>query len=302
MQFKPNSERVHKFLTEELTIRAAAVIATQVVEDMRKIQDTYPIATVALGRAMVGSLLMASQLKENQELSLYFQGNGPLNRIFSEATFEGKIRAYITNPHFMMESEGEGIQVGPAVGIGLLTVTHNLPNNDTPHRGTVIIRTGEIGDDLAFYLEQSHQIPSVVALGVSVDAFGRVTAAGGVLIELMPGASEEAIAKLEERVKQAPSISKRILEGATAQDLITDYLKDFKITEMDHPHPIEYSCRCTIQRVTRSLSLLGLKEIDEIMEEAKPLAVACEFCGREYSITKQHLEKLRSEMYKESLN
>lgn len=297
-----NSQRVHKFLTEDLTVRAAAVVATQVVEEMRSIQNSYPIATVAMGRSMVGALLMASHLKQGQELSLYFQGNGPLGRVFAEASYEGQVRSYCNLPQFQAPIQGDKIVIGPAVGIGLLTVTHHLPTGDQPHRGTVIIRTGEIGDDIAFYLHQSFQIPSVVALGVHVNAYGRVEAAGGVLIELMPGSTEETIAKIESRVAQAPSISKRILEGATAEDLVRDYLSDFKLIELEHDYPIAYHCRCTYERVVRSVMLLGLEEVDDIIAEKKPLEVNCEFCGRRYEVTEADLAKLRQDLYKLSLN
>lgn len=303
----PNSgsERVHKYLTRDLTVRAAAVIATKVVDEMRSIQNTYPIPTVAIGRSMVGALLMASHLKNNQELSLYFQGNGPLGRVFAEANYEGQVRGYCNQPRLQAPVEGE-IQVGPAIGIGLLTVTHHLPTGDTPHRGTVIIRTGEIGDDLAFYLEQSHQIPSVVALGVHVNAYGKVEAAGGILIEVMPGHSEDVIAKIETRVKSAPSISKRILEGASVEDLVRDYLGDFELMELDHPYPTRYHCRCSYERVLRSVSLFGIEELDEIIEESKaekrPVEVTCEFCGRRYDVLAEDLERLRQDLYKRSLN
>ena len=316
-----NSQRVHKFLTEELTVRASGVVATQVVEEMRSIQNSYPIATVATGRSIVAALLMASHLKQSQQLSLYFQGNGPLGRIFAEANYEGQVRGFSNNPQFATPIDGDSIRVGPAVGIGLLTVTHHLPTGDAPHRGTVIIRTGEIGDDVAFYLEQSHQIPSVVALGVQVNTYGRVEAAGGVLIELMPGHTEETIAKIEKRVREAPSISKRILEGATGEDLVRDYLADFKLMELDHPYPISYHCRCSLERVKRSVALLGLQEIDSILAEAaanaqdvpgagakgesnkfEPLKVDCEFCGRRYEVDRESLLEIRQELYRTSLN
>ena len=302
MDLMSQGQRVHKFLIEELTIRAAGVVATQVVEEMRSIQNTYPIPTVAVGRAMVGSLLMASHLKHSQQLSLYWQGNGPLQTIFAEANYEGQVRGYTVNPQFNVPIEGGKILVGPSIGIGLLTVTHHLPSGGEPHRGTVIIRTGEIGDDIAFYLDQSHQIPSVVALGVHLDTYGRVQAAGGVLIELMPGVSEETIKALEARVQSVPSISKLILDGASAEDLVRQYLADFKLVEMEHDFPIAYHCQCSMDRVSRSVALLGLSEIDQILAEGQPLKVTCEFCGRRYELAKEELGKIRQLLYKGSLN
>ncbi len=295
-------ERVHKFLSENLGIRASVVIATDVVEEMRAIQQLYPIPAVAVGRATVGALLMASQLKDNQQLSLYFRGNGPLQSIFAEANFEGKTRAFTANPNYAEPITGEKIMIGHAIGIGLLTVTHHMPMQDQPHRGTVIIRSGEIGDDLAFYLDQSHQIPSVVALGVHIDTYGRVTAAGGILIELMPGHTEQMIAQIEARVRVAPAISKRILEGATPYDLIQDYLQDFKLIEMEHNFPVEYQCRCNDDRMKRSLMLLGVEELDSMIAEKKALDVSCEFCGRKYQVSTDEQQKIRNEVYRQSLN
>lgn len=299
---KSNPQRVHKFLTGDLTVRAAAVVATQVVDEMRSVQNSYPIATVAVGRTMVAALLMASHLKNGQELSIYFQGNGPLGRVFAEANFEGQVRGYCNNPRLTAPIEGANISTSEAIGIGLLTVTHHLPSGDMPHRGTVIIRTGEVGDDIAFYLHQSHQIPSVVALGVQVNAYGLVEAAGGVLIELMPGHSEETIAKIEKRVREAPGISKRLLEGATAEDILKDYLGDFDLMELEHPFPVQYHCRCSYERVLRSVVLLGIEEIDDAIAENKPLDVTCEFCGRPYEVSLDDLAKLRNEIHKTSLN
>lgn len=284
-------------------MRASAVVATRVVDEMRSIQNSYPIATVAVGRSMVGALLMASHLKNGQELSLYFQGNGPLGRVFAEANYEGQVRGYCNNPQFAAPMPpGEHIQIGSAIGIGLLTVTHHLPTGDEPHRGTVIIRTGEIGDDIAFYLHQSHQIPSVVALGVHLSPYGVVEAAGGVLIELMPGHTEETIAKIEERVRHAGPLSKRILGGATAEDLIRYYLGDFELMELEHPYPIAYHCRCSAERVSRSLILLGTDDLDQLIAEKKPVDVHCEFCGRRYQVEQDELVRIRNEAYRGSLN
>jgi molecular chaperone Hsp33 len=166
----------------------------------------------------------------------------------------------------------------------------------------VIIPTGEIGDDLAFYLQQSHQIPSVVALGVHVDTYGRVQAAGGVLIELMPGHTEVEVRKIEERVRSIEPISKRILEGASAKDLVTDFLADFRLVEMEHDHTVRFQCRCSSERVERSVALLGLAEIDQLIQEGKTVDVDCEFCGKRYQIGLERLGELRKQVYRSSLN
>ena len=298
--------RVHKYLTKDLTVRAAAVVATDIVEEMRAIQSSFPIPTVAIGRTMIASLLMASHLKDGQELSIYIQGNGPLSSVFAQASFDGKVRGVSSHPHLVVPPEmalsGGKILVAKSIGIGLMTVTHHLPMTGTPHRGTVELATSEIGDDVAYYLHQSHQIPSVVSLGVHLGTSGQCEAAGGVLIELMPGHSEETAAKIEARVKQARGVSNRILEGASAHDLIRDFLQDFELIEMDHDYAVQYQCRCSRDRVLRSVGLLGLKELDEIIEKGENTEVSCEFCGRKYSLTPTDIGEVRQDVYKESLN
>ena len=301
-QSNEQTPRVHKFLSEDLTVRIAVVNATKVVDEMRSIQNSYPLATVAVGRSMIAALLMASHLKNEQELSLYFQGNGPLGRVFAEANYEGHVRGYCNHPQFQAPIEGEQISVGAAIGIGLLTVTHHLPNQAEPHRGTVIIRTGEIGDDVAFYLHQSHQIPSVVSLGVNLNPYGLVVAAGGVLIELMPGHSQEMIEKIEANVKKARSVSTLLTEGASPLELVREFMGDTPLMELEHEYPIAYQCRCSKDRVLRSLMLLGVEDIEASIQAAKPLDVSCEFCGRTYLVSTEELEKLRNDLYKVSLN
>lgn len=294
--------RVHKYLTKDLTVRASAVVATEVVEAMRSLQNCYPIPTVAVGRSMVASLLMASHLKNKQELSVYLQGTGPLSRVFAEATFEGHVRGFSSHPQLESPSGGDKILVGPALGIGLLTVTHHTPIGGAPHRGTVELVTGEVGDDIAYYLQQSHQIGSIVSLGVHLNAYGKVEAAGGVLIELMPGHSEDVVKSLEAKVKNARAVSSLILDGARAEDLVKEYLSDFELIEMDHDYPISYQCRCNRDRVKRSIGLLGVQELDEMIEKAESPTITCEFCGRPYELTLEEIKEVRDEVYRESLN
>ena len=294
--------RVKKFVTKDLTVRAAAVNATAVVEEMRSLQNSYPVPTVAVGRSMVASLLLAAHLKNNQELSVYIQGSGPLSSVFAQASVEGKVRGVSSHPQLEVPVSTEKILLAPAIGIGLLTITHHLPNSHTPHRGTVELASSEIGDDIAYYLQQSHQIPSVVSLGVHVNSYGKVEAAGGVLIELMPGHEEPTALKIEERVKQARPVSNRLLEGATPEDLVRDLLQDFELIELDHEHDVEYKCRCSKERVMRSVGLLGLPELDGMIENEETTDVSCEFCGRQYKLSVDDLKEVRQEVYKESLN
>lgn len=297
------AESVHRYLSVEHSLRVAIVDASQAVRDMQTSQQSYPLATMALGRSMVAASLMASHLKEGQSLSLCFRGNGPLDLIFAEASFEGNVRGYTSNPRLDVSvAKGESISVGPSLGQGTLTVVSTPHPYYRPHRGTVEIQTGEIGEDVAYYLQQSQQIPSVVSLGVRVNPFGLVDAAGGILIELMPGAKSKTVDALEAIFKKSVSISTDIFEGANADALKEKYLKDFGLVRMEHPYELNYSCRCSKERLMRSLMLLGMDEIDEIISGKDEPTAQCGFCGKNYALDRVELTDLRNQMHKESLH
>lgn len=298
-------ERVLKFLSEDSTVRISSTVATRLVNEMRKTLETYPIATVALGRAMIGCALMASHLKQEHSVGVYFRGSGPIGTLFAEASYEGMVRAYTANPKLELPLSPDGLlDIKGAVGHGLLEVVRASPflNDNRNHTGTVIIRTGEIGDDLAYYLEQSHQIPSVVALSVQLDRYGQVEGAGGVLIEVMPGASEEALANIERQTKKVASLSKLILDGAGPEDLAKAFLSETKLQILEHPSELKYHCKCSLERIGRSFMLLGTAELDDMIREAKPIDVTCEFCGRRYQVGLDQLETFRRESHKNSLH
>lgn len=287
---------VHKYLAKDLSFRASLVDATEAVRSMQGIQNTYPLATMASGRSMVAALLMASQLKQDHLLSVYFRGDGPLEMVFAEATFEGEVRAFTPQPQVELPLREGRVDVGAGVGRGFLTVVRTTPNQKAPHRGTVEIQTGEIGDDIAYYLQQSHQIPSVVVVGVKVNNYGLVLSAGGILIELMPGASEQVITRLEQKVAKAPSFSESLAAGAKAQDLLKVYLGGLEVEELPHPYPVQYKCRCSKDRLLRSLSLFGANEIEEMLAGGETPDARCEFCGRTYQVEPQDLQNLIAEL------
>lgn len=268
------------------------------VREMQSIQNTYPLATMAVGRGMMGAALMASQLKDDQMVSLYFRGDGPLEMVFAEATSGGHVRGYTPNPQLETETMGADIILGPAIGRGLLSVVHSHPQQKAPQRGTVEIQTGEVGDDLAFYLLQSQQVRSLISLGIKVNAYGMVEGAAGVLIELMPGTPEAVIAQLEKNFADATSLSEVAASGGQVGDIVQEYFKDIKLEELDHPYPLVYQCRCSKERLGQALALLGHMEVQSMIQENRPAEARCEFCGRQYTIEIEELqgllEKLRS--------
>jgi molecular chaperone Hsp33 len=291
-------DKVHKFLAKDLSFRASIVTATDVVREMRSIQITYPVATMAVGRSMMGAALMASHLKNNQLVSLYFRGNGPIEMFFAEADHEGHVRGFTPNPQLELPWEQGQTSVRSAIGIGLLTVVHSHPQLNSPQRGTVELQSGEVAEDVAYYLYQSHQIRSVVALGVKVNTHGMVQGAAGILIELLPDSKEGTIEKLEKNFAEIKSISEIVAAGGGVDDIIGAYLKDLPVHELAHPHHLEYHCRCSKERLGGALALLGHLEVEDMIKKNEPAEARCEFCGRRYVIDlpdlKVLLEKLRS--------
>jgi len=298
-QYHPSSSshgqayaRIERFISNDGTIRASSVVCTDVIEEARKIHDTFPVATAALGRALVGVGLLASFLKDKEKLSLHFKGDGPLGQVFAEGTEEGFVRGFVVNPHAHIPSVEGKLAVGPAVGRGVLNVAHSAPYEKSPYTGTVAIQTGEIAEDLAYYLFQSMQIPSVVALGVFVEPDNSVSAAGGMIVQLMPGATEKTIETLEKSVQNMRPVTEMIQAGAGPQDMVMELLEDFTTRQFGVDKYLSYSCHCTKARVIAAVSLLGRQEVETMVKNKETQEVRCDFCGRKYVVSTQDLQEL----------
>lgn len=271
-------------------LRLASVDATEVVEQMRQIQKTYPLSTVALGRAMVGALLMASHLKGDQEVALDFKVDGPIQRLYAQAGVQGGVRGYVYNPGVSLQEGQTDLSLKEVMGDGLLTVISYLPHQQSPHQGTVKLFSGEIGEDIAQYYFQSLQIATLISLGVSLDRDGKVAAAAGVLVEVMPGADEKILKHLEANLKNLSGPSQALTQGQRPEDWARSLAGDIKLRELDHPHYAHYSCPCSSGRVLRSLSLLEKSEIEEAIRTGEVLTVQCQMCGTWYSAGEEELK------------
>jgi molecular chaperone Hsp33 len=295
--------RVHRFVSNDFTVRAASVDATAVVKEMQQLHNSLPLPTVAVGRAMVGALLMASQLKEGQQVGLYIRGNGGLAAVYAEAQFEGQVRGYTPVSNYQPADYKHGLSIKEAIGQGTLTVARHVPFQKAPYQGTVQLVSGEIGEDIAHYLHQSHQIRSLVSLGVYLDTYGKVQAAGGVIVEVMPGVEEEVVEKLQKNVDKKPfNVSQAILDGANPTELVGPYLTGIPFTELDHDFPISYFCPCTKERVVNALETLGLEELKDMVNKKEVAEVTCQICGRPYEVSVDEIKELCSKIYKQSLN
>ncbi len=284
-------DKVHRFYTEDLALRASAASTTALVARLGEVHQASPVATMAMGRSITAAALMASHMRKGHFVSIQFSGNGPLGNVFVEAGFEGDARGYCTNPQLDLPPA----ELSKAIGQGLLTVSRNLPFQKQPQMGVVPIVSGEIGDDIAHYLFQSHQIPSILALGVYLDRNG-VRAAGGVLIELLPGEEEKKreklVATLEEKARSAGSLSELIASGAPPAEWLKAYVHDSPLVPVEHDFELKYTCKCSDERVDRTLKLLGRKALLEMIDEKKPVNVNCEFCGKAYVVAIDRLNAL----------
>ena len=287
-------QRVHRFYSDDLFIRATSVISTEPIREMCSLQKTGPLATMALGRAVTGALLMAAQLRDNQVVGLHFRGNGPLGSVYAEASYEGECRGWCDAPEASVPLKDGRLDVAKGLGVGLLNVIRSQPFEKAPHIGTVEMISSEIGDDIAYYLQQSHQIPSVVALGVVLAEDASVLASGGVLIELMPGASDSVVSNLESCVAAAKPLSQLLKDGRSPLEMLRNYSGSIRMNQAQHAFDIKYSCRCSSDRVTRSITMLGRDEVARMVDEGKDARVRCEFCGRTYVLTVAKLRDILS--------
>ena len=290
-------DEIVRAITGDGLIQAAAVTGRAIVERARNIHTTTPVATAALGRALMGASLMGDALKaEDGSLTLQIKGGGPIGTVLAVSDNHGNVRGYVTEPHLeLMEIEPGKLDVGKAVGeTGTLTVIKDL-NMKEPYVGSIGMFTGEIADDLAMYFVESEQIPTACALGVLVNTDQSVAAAGGYLIQLLPGASLDMIEKIEAGVRRVGSVSKALMGGLDAAGLLREVLSDFELEVLD-THPVEYRCGCSRDRVERALISMGREELDEMIKEQGEADLTCQFCDNVYHFTKEELEALLNNM------
>jgi molecular chaperone Hsp33 len=233
-------------------------------------------------------------LKENEKLSLQFIGNGPLRGIFAEANGQGEARGFVYYPRTHLPLKKGKLDVGGAVGDGILTVIRDQPWRKEPYRSILPLVSGEIGSDIAYYLLNSEQIPSAVSLGVFVEPSEAVVAAGGFVVQIMPGANTDTIAELEANVAKTKPVSQMVREGATPAEILANVLGGFYPTIVSEM-PVRFACRCSRERVIGTLIALGRAEVNLLIKEGKA-TVTCEFCSEQYVIDRGELESLSASL------
>lgn len=276
-------------------VRAFAARTTEIVEEIRRRHDMWNTATAAMGRTLTVTTMMGAMLKGEESLSVKIKGGGPIGQIVAEANAHGESRAYVTNPHVHFELNEKGkLDVTRAVGTdGSLYVVKDLGMRE-PYQGSVPIVSGEIGEDFTYYFAASEQTPSAVGVGVLVNLEDRsVLAAGGFILQLMPGTPDEVVAKIEERVGKLPQVSRMIGEGLSPEEILARVLDEPKLLSRTEIH---FSCTCSAEKVSNVLLSLGKDELDDIIKEQGEAEVHCHFCNERYHYDKAALEKIIDEI------
>ena len=287
------ADEIVRAITADGLVKAAAITGRDLVERARNIHTLLPMATAALGRTLLGASMMGDMLKEEQgSLTLQIKGGGPLGTILAVSDCGGNVRGYVQNPHVdLVEKHPGKLDVGAAVGSsGTLTVIKDIGLKE-PYVGSIGLFSGEIAEDLAMYFVESEQIPTACALGVLVGTDQSVTAAGGYLIQLLPGAGEDVITRIEAGVQRVGSVSHALEGGLDGEGLLRSVLTDFDL-EILEQHPVEYRCYCSRDRVTRALISMGRDELEALIREQGQAELTCQFCDRVYRYTRDELEEL----------
>ncbi len=286
-------DQLVRAMTKDGFVNAVAVSTAQLTERARQIHKTLPTATAALGRVLAAASMMGNMIKtKDGSITLQFKGGGPLGTILAVSDYEGNVRGYVDNPQISLLEKYRGkLDVGAAVGTeGMLTVIRDLRMKE-PYVGSVPLMTGEIAEDIASYFVQSEQIPTACALGVLIDVDQSVKAAGGYIIQLLPGAPEDVIDKIEEGINKAGAVTTMMDAGLDAAQMLQKVMQDFEL-EILETSEIEYRCYCSRERVTAALISLGKKELTEMIESGETIHIDCQFCDEIYDFTPENLQNI----------
>ena len=279
-------------MTMDGLVKVVAIRSTEMVRRGAQLQGTTPNATAAFGRALTAASMMGNMQKvDDGSMTLQIKGTGPIGGMVCVSDAIGNVRGYVYNPNVPLVEKHPGkLDVGATVGAGTLTVIRDLQMKE-PYVGSIELISGEIGDDVTAYFVQSEQIPTACALGVLVDRDMQVKVAGGYLIQLLPGATEETITAVEKGIQRAGAVTAMLEQGMTPEDILGQVLGDLGVMFMETTE-VAYKCYCSRERVTAALISLGKKELTEIAQEGKPFPVECQFCDEIYSFTPEDIREI----------
>lgn len=277
-------------------VRAYAVNATATVAEAQRRHDTWNTASAALGRSLVGGLLLGATVKGEDKMTVKIQGDGPAGAIIIDSNGKGDVKGYVQNPHINLPLNEKGkIDVRGAVGTnGVFTVIKDLGLKE-PFSGQTPIVSGELGEDFTYYLAVSEQVPSAVGLSVLVDTDDSIKTAGGFMLQVMPGDSEEIIETLEECLKDLPNVSSLLDEGKSPEDILAVIFGEEPIQFLEEL-PVQFNCECSKEKFSTAILTLGTSEIQAMIDEDHGAEAVCSFCGEKYHFDEAELNGLIEEI------
>lgn len=273
-------------------LRAFAITSRNITEKARSIHNTSPVATAALGRLLTAASMMGCMMKgEKDVLTLQIECGGPIGGITVTAGSDGNVKGYVNNPGILLPPNSQGkLDVSGALGPGFLNVIKDTGLKE-PYNGQTHLVSGEIAEDLTYYYATSEQVPSSVGLGVLMDKDNTVKQAGGFIIQVMPDADDEVIDRLEESINSIKSVTDMLESGMAPEDILKYIIKDGSV-EILEKIPVQYYCNCSKDRVSRVISSLGRSDLQEMIDEGRPVEVNCHFCNSHYVFDMEDLKKL----------
>lgn len=267
------------------SVRAFAISSTHLVAEARERHKTLPVVTAALGRLLSAGAIMGSMMKGDKDIvTISLKGDGPAGYITVTADSHGHVKGFPGNPNVDIPRKYAGkLDVGAAVGRGLLTVSYDLGLKE-PYSGQVEIQTGEVAEDLAYYFTVSEQLPSAVGLGVMVDTDSSVKHAGGFIVQLLPDAPEDVIELLEKKLANLEPVTAMMEKGMTPEDMLS-YIFEGVDIEFTERHDVEFYCDCSKEKVKRALAAISDKDLQDIVNDGEDIEVKCYFCNTAYKFS-----------------
>lgn len=272
-------------------IRAFAAVTTELVEEARRRHGTSPVATAALGRLLTGGVMMGSMMKnEDDVLTIQINCSGQIGGLTVTADSQGNVKGYVHNPDVMLPPKNGKLDVGGALGQGVLTVIKDMGLKE-PYSGQTILQTGEIAEDLTYYFATSEQVPSSVGLGVLMEKDNTVRCAGGFIVQVMPFIEDKVLEKLEQNIQNIQSVTSMLDNEHTPEEMLGHVLEGLDL-EITDTLPARFHCNCSKERIEKAIISIGKKEIQSMIDDGKEVEVKCHFCNTAYTYSVDELKEL----------
>lgn len=272
-------------------IRAFAAVTTELVEEARRRHGTSPVATAALGRLLTGGVMMGSMMKNEEDmLTIQIKCSGQIGGLTVTSDSRGHVKGYVYNPDVMLPPKNGKLDVGGALGQGVLTVIKDMGLKE-PYSGQTILQTGEIAEDLTYYFATSEQVPSSVGLGVLMEKDNTVRCAGGFIVQVMPFIEDKVLEKLEQNVQKIQSVTSMLDNGHTPEEMLGQVLEGLDL-EITDTLPAEFYCNCSKERIEKAIISVGRREIQSMIDDGREIEVKCHFCNTAYKYSVDELKEL----------